>query len=55
MRAGGIGRVVASENPAFAVGDTVSGALGVQEYARFDAARSPSAAAAPRSTCASAP
>ncbi|MCJ0762384.1 NADP-dependent oxidoreductase [Variovorax terrae] len=32
MRAGGIGRVVASKNPAFAVGDTVSGGLGVQEY-----------------------
>ena len=35
MRAGGIGVVVASKNPAFAVGDHVSGALGVQEYARF--------------------
>ena len=33
MRAGGIGKVVASENPKFAVGDLVSGALGVQEYA----------------------
>ncbi|WP_213958442.1 NADP-dependent oxidoreductase [Variovorax sp. dw_954] len=32
MRAGGIGRVVASKNPAFAVGDTVYGTLGVQEY-----------------------
>jgi NADPH-dependent curcumin reductase CurA len=32
MRAGGIGRVVASRNPAFAVGDTVYGTLGVQEY-----------------------
>ncbi|MEO7241802.1 MAG: NADP-dependent oxidoreductase [Variovorax sp.] len=32
MRAGGIGRVVASKNPDFAVGDTVSGQLGVQEY-----------------------
>jgi NADPH-dependent curcumin reductase CurA len=32
MRAGGIGRVVASKNPAFAIGDTVSGTLGVQEY-----------------------
>jgi NADPH-dependent curcumin reductase CurA len=37
MRAGGIGRVVASENPRFAVGDTVSGVLGVQEYALFAA------------------
>ncbi len=33
MRAGGVGRVVASKNPAFAVGDTVYGTLGVQEYA----------------------
>jgi len=37
MRAGGIGRVVASESPRFAVGDTVSGVLGVQEYALFTA------------------
>jgi NADPH-dependent curcumin reductase len=33
MRAGGIGRVVASNNARFAVGDLVSAALGVQEYA----------------------
>jgi len=32
MRAGGIGRVVASTDPAFAPGDVVSGLLGVQEY-----------------------
>ena len=32
MRAGGVGVVVASENPQFAVGDHVSGSLGVQEY-----------------------
>jgi NADPH-dependent curcumin reductase CurA len=32
MRAGGIGRVIASRSPAFAVGDTVYGTLGVQEY-----------------------
>ena len=32
MRAGGIGVVVASKNPAFAVGDTVTGGPGVQEY-----------------------
>ncbi len=32
MRAGGIGRVIASKDPAFAVGDVVSGLLGVQEY-----------------------
>jgi len=37
MRAGGIGTVIASKAPAFAVGDTVHGMLGVQEYARFDA------------------
>jgi NADPH-dependent curcumin reductase CurA len=33
MRAGGISRVIASRNPAFAEGDLVSGATGVQEYA----------------------
>ena len=32
MRAGGIGVVIVSKNPSFAVGDRVSGALGVQEY-----------------------
>ncbi len=32
MRAGGIGQVVASRNPKFAVGDTVSAGLGVQQY-----------------------
>ena len=32
MRAGGVGRVLASRNPAFAVGDVVSGGPGVQEY-----------------------
>jgi NADPH-dependent curcumin reductase CurA len=32
MRAGGIGRVVASKNPGFAVGDLVTGGPGVQEY-----------------------
>ena len=32
MRAGGIGVVVASKNPAFAVGDRVSAGLGVQAY-----------------------
>ncbi|MGJ7545760.1 NADP-dependent oxidoreductase [Variovorax sp. LT1R16] len=32
MRAGGVGRVIASKNAAFAVGDTVYGTLGVQEY-----------------------
>ena len=32
MRAGGIGKIIASKNPNFAVGDMVSGGLGVQEY-----------------------
>ncbi len=32
MRAGGVGVVVASKAPGFAVGDHVSGTLGVQEY-----------------------
>ncbi|SFC32713.1 hypothetical protein SAMN05216344_11428 [Polaromonas sp. OV174] len=32
MRAGGVGRVIASQNPAFAVGDHVSAGLDVQEY-----------------------
>ena len=36
MRAGGVGRVIASANPAFAVGDHVTGMLGVQEYATSD-------------------
>jgi len=35
MRAGGIGVVVASENERFAIGDHVSGALSVQEFATF--------------------
>ena len=33
MRAGGIGRVVASHDPSLAVGDTVLGMTGVQDYA----------------------
>ena len=32
MRAGGVGQVVASQNPAFAVGDYVNAGLDVQEY-----------------------
>ena len=32
MRAGGIGQVIASKNPKFAVGDLVSAGLGIQEY-----------------------
>jgi NADPH-dependent curcumin reductase CurA len=33
MRAGAVGRVIASEHPGFAVGEHVSGMFGVQEYA----------------------
>jgi NADPH-dependent curcumin reductase len=36
MRALAVGRVIASNNPRFAVGDYVSGVLGVQEYAISD-------------------
>ncbi len=35
MRAGGIGKVVASKHAAFAPGDLVTGGLGVQEYRQF--------------------
>jgi NADPH-dependent curcumin reductase CurA len=37
MRARGVGRVIASGNPEFAVGDHVAGMLGTQEYALVDA------------------
>ncbi len=37
MRAGGVGRVIASRNARFQIGDRVSGALGVQDYATFSA------------------
>ena len=36
MRAMGIGKVVASKNPKFAVGDMVSGGFGIQEYCLLD-------------------
>jgi NADPH-dependent curcumin reductase CurA len=36
MRAGGLGRVTASNHPGFAVGDHVAGLFGVQEYALSD-------------------
>lgn len=36
MRAGGIGRVITSQHPGFAVGDHVSGTFGVQNYALSD-------------------
>lgn len=38
MRAGGIGKVVASKHADFAEGDLVSGGLGVQEYKEFSTA-----------------
>jgi NADPH-dependent curcumin reductase CurA len=37
MRAGGVGRVVASNDPAFREGDFVVGMTGVQEYAKLSA------------------
>jgi hypothetical protein len=37
MRAGGIGKVAASKNPQFAVGDHVGGGFGIQEYCLVDA------------------
>jgi NADPH-dependent curcumin reductase CurA len=36
MRAGAVGRVIASEHPGFATGDYVYGSFGVQEYALSD-------------------
>ena len=36
MRAGGAGKVIASRHPKFAVGDSVVGSFGVQEYAVSD-------------------
>jgi len=36
MRAGAAGRVMESKNPGFAVGDTVTGLFGIQEYAIAD-------------------
>jgi NADPH-dependent curcumin reductase CurA len=41
MRAGGIGRVIASNSPEFAVGDIVSGLLGAQEYWASPAGKPP--------------
>jgi NADPH-dependent curcumin reductase CurA len=38
MRAGGIGVVISSKNPAFAIGEHVSASLGVQEYCQIAAA-----------------
>jgi len=37
MRAGGIGKIVASKNPQFSAGDVVYGSFGVQEYCLIDA------------------
>ena len=39
MRAGGIGRVIASNHSDFAVGDHVNGTLGVQDYAVLEGGR----------------
>ena len=39
MRAGGVGRVVASHHPDFAVGEHVSGTFGIQEYALLEGER----------------
>ena len=39
MRAGAVGKVVASKHPKFAAGDYVNGGLGVQEYAALDGAQ----------------
>jgi len=36
MRAGGVGEVVASRHPGFAMGDSVTGVFGVQQYALSD-------------------
>jgi NADPH-dependent curcumin reductase CurA len=38
MRAGGVGKVIASNSPAFAVGDYVSAGFGVQEYLTLEKA-----------------
>ena len=38
MRAGGVGRVIASRDPRWPVGEYVSGLLGVQQYCSLDAA-----------------
>ena len=37
MRAGGVGKVVASKNPKFSAGDHVAGGFGIQEYCLVDA------------------
>src|SRR5476649_1740611 len=39
MRAGGVGKVIASKNPKFAAGDHVAGGFGVQEYCLADPAK----------------
>ena len=51
MRAGGVGRVIASGNDKFNIGDHVYGTLGVQEYCTLDN-RASNAWAWPGSTCA---
>src|SRR5271157_697942 len=39
MRAGGVGKVIASKHSGFAAGDYVTGAVGVQEYTALDGAQ----------------
>ena len=39
MRAGGVGKVIASKHPGLAVGDHVSGGFGIQEFAALDGAQ----------------
>lgn len=39
MRAGGVGKVIASKHSGFAAGDNVSGGLGIQEFAALDGAQ----------------
>ena len=39
MRAGGVGKVIASKHPGLAAGDHVSGGFGIQEFAALDGAQ----------------
>lgn len=50
MRAGGVGRVLASSHPKFAVGDLVAGMLGVQSHPAFTAEQAGRAGLAPIDT-----
>jgi NADPH-dependent curcumin reductase CurA len=55
MRAGGVGKVIASRNDKFAVGDYVSAGFGVQEYITIAKPTTSSAMACSRLTCVPAP